>query len=371
MAVFFFVVGLEIKREMVHGELSTRQRALLPIAGALGGMIVPAGIYLAFHTGGAAARGWGIPMATDIAFAVAAISLLGSRVPHPLKVFLLALAIADDLGAIAVIAIVYTDTLSLPHLGYAVATLAFVGFLRWAGVRSFGVYMIVGAVAWYFTYQSGVHATVAGVALGFITPSTPVGDRETLIERGRRAVESLYELVHDGGDDHGSRRHRAAQELRVAGLAALSPLDYLVNQLDRWVAFAVMPVFALANAGVHLDTQTLGEPITQKVGLAVAMGLVVGKPFGITFLSWVFVKLRLAELPRGVSWTAVFGTGMLAGIGFTVALFVTSLAFSDPFMTAGAKVGILGGSLLATLLGLAFLHRGLEAPTEEENPSTG
>lgn len=374
MAVFFFVVGLEIKREMVHGELSTRQRALLPIAGALGGMILPATIYLAFHAGGPAARGWGIPMATDIAFAVAAISLLGSRVPHPLKVFLLALAIADDLGAIAVIALVYTETLSLPYLGYAIAALGFVVFLRWAGVRAFGVYLVVGMVVWYCTYRSGVHATVSGVALGFLTPSSPMGDHETLLERGRHAVDRLVELIRSGSDHHGQGRHRAAQELRMAGLAALSPLDYLVNRLDRWVAFGVMPIFALANAGVHLDTQTLGEPMTQRVALAVAVGLVVGKPFGITFLSWVFVKTGLAALPRGVTWSALFGTGMLAGIGFTVALFVTSLAFSDPFMTAGAKLGILGGSLLATLVGLVFLNHGLAALEPEngpEDPSMG
>jgi NhaA family Na+:H+ antiporter len=357
MAIFFFVVGLEIKRELVHGELSTRQRAMLPVAGALGGMIVPAGIYAAFHYGGDAIRGWGVPMATDIAFAVAAMSLLGSRVPQGLKVFLLALAIADDLGAVAVIAIFYTADLSLAYFGASLATLAFVYGMNRAGVRSFTPYWIVGGVAWYFMVQSGVHATIAGVFLGFLTPTSPHDPHEErLLDRGRGWINHLMEGVRGDGDSHGSKRHTAARQLQRLGRDAVSPLDYLVNELDRWVAFLIMPVFALSNAGVHLDASTLSDPGTQKVGIAVALGLLIGKPIGITIVSWLAVRSGLAALPRGVGWGAVAATGVLAGIGFTVALFITSLAFVDPAHTAGSKVGILSGSAIATVLGVLILH---------------
>ncbi len=361
MAVFFFVVGLEIKRELVHGELSTRRRAMLPVAGALGGMIVPAGIYAAFHYGGPAIRGWGVPMATDIAFAVAAMSLLGSRVPQGLKVFLLALAIADDLGAVAVIAVFYTEDLSLAYFAASMATLVFVYGMNRGGVRSFAAYWLVGGLAWYFMVQSGVHATVAGVFLGFLTPTAPHDPQSArLLDRGRAWIEHLLDGVRSEGDSHGSKRHLAARQLERVGRDALSPLDYLVNELDRWVAFLIMPLFALSNAGVHLDASTLSNPATQKVGMAVALGLLIGKPIGITLVSWLAVRSGLAALPRGVGWGAVAATGMLAGIGFTVALFITSLAFIDPAHTAGAKVGILSGSAIATVLGVGILHMTLK-----------
>jgi NhaA family Na+:H+ antiporter len=360
MTIFFFVVGLEIKREMVHGELSTRQRAMLPVAGALGGMVVPALIYTSFHYGGPAIRGWGVPMATDIAFAVAAMSLLGSRVPPSLKVFLLALAIADDLGAVAVIAIFYTEELSLAHFIASLAGLCFVFGLNRAGVRSFVVYWIAGALVWYYMVRSGVHPTVAGVFLGFLTPTRPRDPfSESLLDRGRHWVENLFDSTRGAEDHRGQSRHRALRQLRRMGLDALSPLDYLVNELDRWVAFLVMPVFALANAGVAIDASTLSNPMTQKVGVAVAVGLLVGKPIGITLFSYLAVRSGLAVLPRGVNWGAVAATGLLAGIGFTVALFITSLAFQDAAHTAGAKLGILSGSALATILGLLVLHRSL------------
>lgn len=366
MAIFFFVVGLEIKRELVQGELSTRQRAMFPVAGALGGMIAPACIYTAFHFGGPAIRGWGVPMATDIAFAVAAISLLGSRVPAGLKVFLLALAIADDLGAVAVIAVFYTEDLSLLHFAASLSTLAFVYGMNRAGVRSFAPYWIVGALAWYFMVQSGVHATIAGVFLGFLTPTVahdPHSDR--LLDRGRAWIEHLLDGVRGDGDSHGSGRHHAARQLQRVGLDALSPLDYLVNELDRWVAFLIMPLFALSNAGVHLDASTLSNPETEKVAIAVALGLLIGKPIGITAMSWVAVRTGLAALPRGVGWGAIAATGVLAGIGFTVALFITSLAFVDPAHTAGAKVGILCGSAIATVLGVLILHLTLGRETPD------
>lgn len=369
MTIFFFVVGMEIKRELAKGELSSRARAMLPLVAALGGMVVPAGIYALFHAGQPTAHGWGIPMATDIAFAVAALSVLGSRVPPPLRIFLLALAIVDDLGAVSVIAIFYTEKIHLGALGLAALGLALCFVLRWIGVRSIPVYVLVGAFVWYETHHSGVHATVAGVALGLLTPTNPpAGDHESLVDRGRHALEHLGELltgVHHTGepvDPSGHRRHHIFQELSKVGRRALSPLDYLVNLLERPNAFVIMPVFALANAGVQLDAATLSEDVAQEVALAVALGLVVGKPIGVTLFSWLAVRAGWAALPRGVGWGALFATGMLAGIGFTVALFITALAFGESVPIAGAKVGILCGSLLATLGGLAVLVRVLPQP---------
>jgi NhaA family Na+:H+ antiporter len=368
MAIFFFVVGLEIKRELVHGELSTRRKAMLPVAGALGGMVVPALIYTSFHYGGPAVRGWGVPMATDIAFAVAVMSLLGNRVPRGLRVFLLALAIADDLGAVAVIAIFYTENLSLGNLALSVASLAVVYGMNRAGVRAFAAYWIVGGISWYFMVQSGVHATVAGVFLGFLTPTRPRNpSEESLLDRGQHLVRSMWDRVRTGDDAHGAMRHQAARQLQRVGMDAISPLDYLVNELDRWVAFLIMPVFALANAGVHLDASTLSNPETQGVAIAVALGLLVGKPIGITLFSLLAVRTGLAALPSGVNWPAIAATGLMAGIGFTVALFITSLAFIDSAHADGAKIGILSGSFLAAVLGLLVLNRALGSTGQDES----
>jgi NhaA family Na+:H+ antiporter len=364
MAIFFFVVGMEIKREMVQGELSSPRKAMLPVAAALGGMVVPAGIYASIHWGEPTLRGWGVPMATDIAFAVAALSLLGSRVPHSLRVFLLALAIADDLGAVAVIAIFYTAEIHTEALALATAGLVFTYVLNLVGVRSLWIYFPVGCFVWLETHHSGVHATIAGVLLGFLTPtSRDVEDHDSLLDHGREALERLRELVlGDQVEDHGGHaRHQAIRQLQRVGLQSLSPLDMLMNTLERWVAFFVMPVFALANAGVVIEASTLGDATSQRVAIGVALGLVFGKPIGVALFSWLAVKLGIAVLPRGVNWRAILATGVLAGIGFTVALFVTSLAFTDPLATAGSKIGILLGSLAATVVGLAILAQALPA----------
>jgi NhaA family Na+:H+ antiporter len=314
MVIFFFLVGMEIKHELVHGELSTRERAMLPIFGALGGMLVPAGVYAALHAGGPAASGWGVPMATDIAFAVAALAIFGRRVPAGLKVFLLALAIVDDLGAVLVIAVFYSEGLSLAALAAAGAGLAGVVGLRAAGVRAYGVYCVAGVLVWLAMLESGVHATVAGVLLGFLTPASPLG---------------------------------------------ASPLERLTEALHPWSAFVVMPVFALANAGVPIDRTALADPLARRVSLAVALGLLVGKPLGVAVASFAAVQLRLAVLPAGVGWAAVLGAGILAGIGFTMALFLTALAFEDPALAAASKLGVLVASALATGGGVALLSRAL------------
>ncbi len=374
MAIFFFLVGMEIKREMVEGELSTRARAMLPVMGAIGGMVFPAGLYALFHWGEPTIRGWGIPMATDIAFAVAALSLLGKRVPPGLRIFLLALAIADDIGAVAVIAIFYTAEIHLSALGMAGAGLAACVVLNWIGVRSFLVYLVVGVFVWYEMHHSGVHATIAGVMLGFLTPtSLPDPDRESLVDRGRHALERMRELLlgHDDPEsdlhDHGGHKRAAAlRELQSVGRYALSPVDFLTNLLERWVAFVIMPLFALANAGVALEASTLSNPEAQNVALAVGVGLFLGKPIGVSLLSWVAVRSGIAVLPTGVNWASVLATGVLAGIGFTVALFVTALAFGEGVPGSGAKVGILVGSLAATVVGLGILAKALPPAPEAQ-----
>ena len=357
MAIFFFVVGMEIKREMVMGELSSRSKAMFPVLGALGGMIVPAGIYYSIHRHTPAAHGWGIPMATDIAFAIAALTIFGKRVPIGLKIFLLALAIADDLGAVAVIAVFYTNEISFMALGGAAGIFALTYLSNVSGIRSFYYYTVIGAIGWLFMHASGVHATIAGVIIGFLTPTNALKINEGLEDHARNALRTLLDsavnIEQKGPDPH--TRHQLVRQVHAVSQHAISPLDFLTNQLHGWVAFLIMPVFALANAGVVLDTETLGHPLAVRTAFAVSLGLLLGKPIGITLAAWLGVKLGVAQLPKGVNWVTVAATGVLAGIGFTVALFVTALAFDDQTLVAGAKVGILIGSFLATMIGMGLL----------------
>jgi NhaA family Na+:H+ antiporter len=362
MAIFFFVVGLEIKRELTIGELASRERAMLPVFGALGGMVAPACIYLLLQPGGDAAAGWGIPMATDIAFAVAALALLGRRVAPGLKVFLLALAIVDDLGAVTVIAVFYTDEIRLSALFAAVLGLGLVYATRLAGVRAYAPYFVVGAGVWLATLGSGVHATVAGVLLGLLTPVHPLVERRTLIERAReRAAEALARI----GDGGSLAPEPVLQEVRHLSREAQSPLEYLTHQLHPWVAFVVMPVFALANAGVTLDASTLGAAEGRGVALAVGAGLLLGKPLGIALFALAAVKLGVAVMPKGVTPGALVGAGLLGGIGFTMALFITALAFGEGPLADAAKVGVLSASLFACVGGVLLLARVLPANPAE------
>ena len=356
MAIFFFVVGLEIKREMTIGELASRERAMLPVFGALGGMVVPAAIYLMLVPAGDAALGWGIPMATDIAFAVAALAILGPRVAPGLKVFLLALAIVDDLGAVTVIAVFYTDEIRLTALFAAAGGLGLVYLTRLAGVRAYAPYFILGGLVWLATLGSGVHATVAGVLLGVLTPVHAPPEQVTLVARLREEAEEALARLGEGGS-HANAPERVLQQVRNLSREAQSPLEYLVHKLHPWVAFVVMPVFALANAGVPFDASTLGAGPGGAVAMAVAAGLLIGKPLGITAFSLAAVKLGIASLPPRVTGGAVFGAGLLGGIGFTMALFITALAFGDGDLASAAKVGVLVASLLCCLLGLLVLHR--------------
>ena len=359
MVLFFFLVGMEIKHEVVHGELSSRERAMLPVFGALGGMVVPAGIYASLHAGGPAASGWGVPMATDIAFAVAALAIFGPRVPPGLKVFLLALAIVDDLGAVLVIAVFYSHGLSATALAAAGGGLGLAAALRRAGLRSYGPYWAVGIGVWFATLQSGVHATVAGVLLGFLTPTTLLAPEGSLVGRGGRFFQELIARLGSSPQLPDGERKRVAQELREIYRQSLSPLERLTGALHPWSAFVVMPIFAFANAGVSIDTGALGDPLALRVAFGVGTGLLVGKALGITLFCWVAVRIGIAKLPARVGWGSVLGAAVLAGIGFTMALFITALAFEDPTLAAASKLGVMVASVIATLCGVAALSRAL------------
>ncbi len=347
MTVFFFVVGLEIKREFLFGELAGRRKATLPIAAAFGGMIVPAGIYLALQLGEPGEAGWGIPMATDIAFAVGCLAVLGSRVPRGLRVFILALAIVDDIGAILVIAFGYSSGIEFASLAGASLLFALCALLARVGLRSVPIYFGIGTVIWFLFEHSGVHATVAGVILGFLTPGVPwVGD-----DRFARFLDgtlSRMRRVHT--TDATPSRHAILREVSLTARETISPLERLETALHPWVAFGIMPIFAFANAGVLITTDGFASPIA----VAVALGLMVGKPVGVGLFSWIFVRLGLAALPTGVNWPTVIGGGFIAGIGFTVALFIANLALSNELLEA-AKIGILSGSAVSAIVGCTLL----------------
>ena len=313
MAVFFLLVGLEVKRELVQGSLASRQRAAFPVIAAIGGMVVPALIYLAFNYQDPVARhGWAIPAATDIAFALGVLALLGNRVPMALKIFLMALAIIDDLGAIIIIALFYTSELSVLSLGVAAAAIAALALLNIFNVRRIGIYVLVGVVLWTAVLKSGVHATLAGVIIGFFVP-----------------------LKAQGGK---------------------SPAKQLEHVLHPWVAFMILPLFAFANAGVSLEGVTFGG-LTSMLPLGIIAGLFIGKPLGISLFCWLALKLKLASLPHGTTCRQIMAVGVLCGIGFTMSIFISTLAFGAhaPELIVWAKLGILTGSLLAAFVGYALL----------------
>ncbi len=313
MAVFFLLVGLEVKRELVLGSLASRQRAAFPVIAAIGGMVVPALIYLAFNYQDPVARdGWAIPAATDIAFALGVLALLGNRVPMALKIFLMALAIIDDLGAIIIIALFYTNDLSMLSLGVAAAAIAVLAILNISNVRRVGIYVLVGMVLWTAVLKSGVHATLAGVIVGFFVP-----------------------LKQQEGK---------------------SPAKQLEHVLHPWVAFLILPLFAFANAGVSLDGVTLAG-LTSMLPLGIIAGLFIGKPLGISLFCWLALKLKLASLPHGTTGRQIMAVGVLCGIGFTMSIFISTLAFGSnaPELIVWAKLGILAGSLLAAFVGYSLL----------------
>jgi Na+:H+ antiporter, NhaA family len=347
MAIFFLLVGLEIKRELRVGELSDPRRAALAVVAALGGMVVPAIIYTAVNWRGDGLRGWGIPMATDIAFALGVLALLGNRVPLGLKVFLTALAIVDDLGAVLVIALFYTEDLNGASLGAAGLVWGLAVAAGALGLRRLEVYSVLGILLWYFLLKSGVHATVAGVLLAF---TLPIARR---IETPEFA-QALVEVAGDGSlEEVDSRIDHLADLLE----SAQSPLHRLERALHVWVAYLIMPVFALFNAGVALGVGGTGG--FGVVGVGALLGLALGKPLGVLGASWLAVRLGVAALPEGTSWGAMLGVGILAGIGFTMALFIASLAFGDTPLLDAAKLGVLSGSVLAAVVGASVVYRSL------------
>jgi NhaA family Na+:H+ antiporter len=355
MAVFFFVVGLEIKRELVRGELADVRRATLPVAAALGGMVAPAAIYLALNAGTGAGRGWGIPMATDIAFAVGVLALLGRRVPVSLKVFLLALAIADDLGAIAVIAVFYTDDLRLDWLAFALALLGLTYVLGRVGIRDVVVYVGIGLVAWVAVHESGVHATVAGVAFGLMTPINPIFGHRRLSSSALDLIVQAREAEQRGGSG-AEERNAALRDLEELARESQPILDRLEHALHPWTSYVIVPIFALANAGIDLGGGAIGDAATSRVTAGVVFGLMIGKPLGIVTLAWLAVRSGIAALPTDVTWPHIAGVGLIAGIGFTVSIFISNLAFIEPALAQDAKIGILAASALMAAVGLAALY---------------
>ena len=364
MVIFFFVVGLEIKREFVAGELRDPRKAALPVAAALGGMVVPAAIYLALQLGEPGERGWGIPMATDIAFVVGCMAVLGPRVPRGLKVLLLALAIVDDIGAILVIAIGYSSGVNMGAIAAAMLGLGLCALLNRVGVRNVAVYGVVGSLIWLSFVISSVHPAVAGVALGLLTPTAALIPHHEV----RRHMSEILARVRSEPAASEAEHRALMREVAEDARETIPPLDRLEALLHPWVAYGIMPLFALANAGVHLELGQLGHP----VGSAVIAGLVLGKPIGIVVFSFAFVQVGIARLPTGVSWPVLLGGGFIGGIGFTMALFIAGLALDGALLDA-AKIGILGGSTLAALIGSALLVLFLPraAPIESDVDALG
>lgn len=360
MVIFFLVVGLEIKRQLTTGELSRPRRAALPLAAALGGMLAPAGIYLLINAGGQGESGWGIPMATDIAFTLGILALLGSRAPLSLKVFFTALAIADDLGAVLVIALFYTSEISwISLLIAAIILVALIGLNR-ARVYEPLPYALLGIGLWLAFLESGIHPTIAGVLLAITIPTRSPPDTGSLLAQCISVLDEFESPVARQAINQ-NRQQAAAQTLETVADRMQSPAQRLEHNLLPWTTYVILPIFALANAGVTLqfDLSLFGP-----VSLGIILGLVVGKPLGITLLTWLAVRLNLAELPRDVGWTQLISTSILAGIGFTMSLFIASAAFKDATLLAEAKLGILIASVLAGILGSVLLI--VTSPTHKE-----
>jgi NhaA family Na+:H+ antiporter len=358
MAVFFFVVGLELKREVLAGELSTPRRAMLSVVAAVGGMAVPAGIYFLFNPRGPTTVGWGIPMATDIAFALGVLALLGSRVPVALRVFVTAVAIVDDLGAVLVIAFFYTASISWPALGAAAAALAVLLLLNAGDIRRPLPYLVFGIVLWVALLRSGVHATIAGVLAALTIPASRRIDAPEYLHRVRAYLREFEADVRRGANVPTADQRDAVHAIERASEGLGTPAARLEHALHPWVAYVIMPVFALANAGVRLVPGDLAATLVSPVTLGIAAGLAVGKPLGILAAAWLAVRAGIAELPEAVSWSKLAAVGFLCGIGFTMSLFIATLAFDPaPDLLDRAKVGVLVASLLAGTVGGLMLAR--------------
>jgi len=361
MAVFFFVVGMEIKRELVVGELRDRRAVALPAMAALGGMLVPAAFYLAFNAGGDGAHGWGIPMATDIAFALGVVALLGGRVPPAVKVLLLTLAIVDDIGAIVVIAVFYTNEIEFTFVVVAAAISVLVMLMHRVRIVYPPAIAIAGFALWLAVYESGIHATIAGVIMGLLTPARPI--------QSELEAEELVSVLENDDDIRAEEVRATAMLIR----GSVSACDRLIEGLHSWTSYLIVPIFALANAGIVLTADSITSPTAVLGGVAIA--LVAGKIVGVTVFSWIAVRLGIGRLPEGTRWGHIIGVGAVAGIGFTVSLFITGLAFDDVAIQDEAKIGILAASVIAALAGAGVLaaasRRENRVPFDDEFATSG
>ena len=348
MAIFFFVVGLEIKRELVSGHLKDPKAAALPVIAAIGGMVFPALIYVLFNSSGDASSGWGIPMATDIAFAVGVISLLGDKISRPLKVFLLSLAIADDIGAIIVIAIFYTSDLSLKWFIAALVIMGIIIVMRRLQIWYIPIYILFGTALWLATFESGIHATIAGVVLGLATPAKPQQTKE----EGLVALEWLRDK---GENIYPVDVRITAMELQESRVSVAERIQIALHPIS---SFIIIPIFALANAGVNMGDALLADAVSSPVTWGIGLGLIVGKMFGITLMTWIGMKLPFTSSPSDLNFLSLLGLAATAGIGFTVSLFITNLAFDDIEIINQSKIGILFASVIAGIIGLLLLRAG-------------
>lgn len=365
MALFFLIAGLEIKRQLLLGELRNPRAAALPALAALGGMLVPALIYLLINTGHPGGKGWGIPVATDIAFAVGIVTLAGRRVPIGAKIFILTLAVVDDVGGIVVIAIFYAEKVSFGWLAVAAVAIALTVVAARNDVRSVVPYIVLGAVCWLALFEAGVESAIVGVIFGLLTPVRPFHDPKDFPAVARRLVDDVEQTYDDNivTADERDRNENALEEINRLALETSSPLERVENRLGLWVSLLIVPVFAFANAGVRVETGGLDG----RVFLGVVLGLLLGKTIGVFSFSWLAVRLGVGRLPVGVRWAHVFGLAVTAGIGFTVALFVTSLSFEDADLTSSAKLGVLAASTVAGVLGLVAL-RAVPSATSDDAP---
>jgi NhaA family Na+:H+ antiporter len=354
MAIFFFVIGLELKREFIEGELSTLKKAALPMTAALGGMLVPALIYYSINKGTEADHGWGIPMATDIAFALALLSMSSKRLPSSLKVFLSALAVADDLGAVLVIAFFYTAEVHFTALAVGGGFLLLLLLGNILGIRSSFFYTVLGIAVWIAFLISGVHATIAGVLVAFTIPAVTKIDEHIYSKTLRRLSYDFEADIPERGSLITPHQNKTIQKVRTLSMAAQTPLQTLEYTLHPWVAFGIMPLFALANAGIVIGSDFF-TAILNPVSLGVALGLIIGKFVGILAFCWIMVKLKLASLPKKANWNHLAGVALLAGIGFTMSLFISGLAFKNQVLIDEAKYGILMASVFAGIAGTLVL----------------
>jgi len=355
MTLFFFVIGLEVKREFTVGELQDRRAALLPLFAAIGGMAVPALAYITITRGHIGAQGWGIPMATDIAFALGVLALLGHRVPLSLKVLLLGIAVIDDIGAILVIAIFYSHDITVGWLLVAAVGLLSIEACKRLHIRAVPIYITLGIAVWLATFESGIHATIAGVIIGLITPARPFQNSDAV-------SDAAHSIAHETTAEHDDPDEDAAHWRRLAWLSkqSISPLALAQHTLHPWTSYVILPLFALANVGIVITPSSVVDTLTSPIGTGVLIGLVVGKPVGVLVGSALAVRFGIAHLPSEIRWLHVAGVGALSGIGFTVSIFITALAFESSSTVISATFAVLVASCIAGVVGallLTYAHR--------------